>query len=320
MMYPSFKVDDFPHAAKSLLDTQLSPSMFCGMTTLENTSRAAAEAYLSHQPLTKNDFDQHSLIARPPTVIHVPSASSVTTAASSVTATAAAPVEASVTPRPRIALLDVLQNFAMHLFVSTQTHNKVYEKLHAIGPQEASTQFMADTVRTSEKHKLMYPKKRLEKNDDVIWKAEQRYERNVAPPRQVANTPQSKPQAQYPRPTPKNEDKLTANRDPATSGCFNCGKPGHLRRDCKTCSFCRVYGHTAKQCADRIAKAKGKYCNECRISDSHDTTECYRTQRKNEVRVIQTENPQEQNENEWTSLHWESSGDEVHEDVVSNQH
>jgi hypothetical protein len=97
MMYPSFKVDDFPHAAKSLLDTQLTPStMFCGITTLENTSRAAAEAYLSHQPLTKNDFDQHSLIAVT-TVIHVPPASSVPTVSD-----AAPAAEAPVTPRPRI--------------------------------------------------------------------------------------------------------------------------------------------------------------------------------------------------------------------------
>ena len=312
-MYPSFRTTDFPHAAKSLLETSLTPTnMFCGMTALENASRAVTEAYLTHTALTHGDFGMDTLLPGPPVQPNIPPAPSAPSS-SQITA---------VTPSPRIQLVELLQNYTMHLFVSAQTHTKVYEKLHAIGPRNSSTQFMADAVKTVEKHKLLYPTKKLERSDDVIWKVEQRVERNDVTPRQAASTPQSRSQPQYSRPAPKNNDKARTGRD---AGCFNCGKSGHFRRDCKICSFCQIYGHTAKQCAERIAQAKGKYCRECKISDSHNTKECYKnksTTVKNDVRMATTNegNSQEVNEEDaWTSPNWDSSGDETSNGVVSNQ-
>ena len=87
------------------------------------------------------------------------------------------------------------------------------------------------------------------------------------------------------------------------------------------CSYCKIYGHTAKLCADRIAKAKGKYCHECKLSDSHNTDECYKNSRPPQQRTSNTNirmavedniKINEVNyEDEWASNMYESSSDET---------
>lgn len=79
-MYPLFKVTEFYHAAKSLLETNLTPkTIFCEMTSLENTSRAAAEAYLNRKALTKGDLDLDTAL---PSMGGAPSVATATTAPS----------------------------------------------------------------------------------------------------------------------------------------------------------------------------------------------------------------------------------------------
>ena len=136
--------------------------------------------------------------------------------------------------------MDILQNFAMHLYMSMQTHNKVYEKLHGTGPDESSTQFMADTVKAVEKHKLLYPSKRQEKSDEVIWKIEQNTTQNKLP-RQVTSQTRSPTAHRHIRAS------NTTNRSSTQIKCYNCSENGHVRKDCKTCSYCKIYGHTAKK-------------------------------------------------------------------------
>ena len=71
----------------------------------------------------------------------------------------------------------------------------------------------------------------------------------------------------------KPRDKPNVNKE---IRCYNCQLPGHVRQDCKTCSFCGKFGHQAKVCQQRIAKAKGKFCQKCGKKDSHSTSECHR--------------------------------------------
>ena len=92
----------------------------------------------------------------------------------------------------------------------------------------------------------------------------------------------------------------------------NCGKTGHVKKDCLTCSFCKKFGHQAKVCRTRLAQAKGKFCEYCNLKDSHDTSECYdkKAQNKqkseakqNNVRMVQTNN-YEDNSDDNGSSNW----------------
>jgi len=307
-MYPSFKATEFQHAAKAMLETNLKlNNVFCGMTSLENTSRAAAEAYLNHEALTKGNFNIKTVlqkagntnVAQPVPTAPPATTPTADTSASAATTTAAStgsiappisPATSASSATTSILLVDVLQNYSMHLFVATQTHNKVYEKLNAKGPQISSTQFMSDTVKAVEKHKLLYPTKKPERSDDVIWQVNKRPDNpgwaKQRPAQQNRNMQQQNQSAQPPRNNvaPTTRPQPAADRSGAELKCFNCGARGHTRRECRTCSYCKKYGHTAKKCAERIAKARGKYCHECKISDSHDTKDCYKTARSSRTR------------------------------------
>jgi len=129
-IYSPYKFTEFQDAAKSLLQTNLTPNnILCGMTSLHNTSRAAVKAYLDNTELTKGDFDDETILPSPRGDSIVP-----------------LNLDAPATPTQQIYLRDVLQNFAMHLYVSTQTPNTVYEKLYAKGPRDKCTRFMLNTV------------------------------------------------------------------------------------------------------------------------------------------------------------------------------
>ena len=134
---------------------------------------------------------------------------------------------------------------------------------------------MANTVKAVEKHKLLYPSKRQEKSDEAIWKLEQSLTQSNLPRQVTSQTRDSK----------ANRHMRAPNRSSTQMKSYNCNETGHVRKDYQMCSYCKIYGHTAKLCADRIAKAKEKYRHECKLSDSHNTDECYKNSRPPQQRT-----------------------------------
>ena len=169
-----------------------------------------------------------------------------------------------------IKFMDLLQNLLMHVFVSSQTHHKVYEKLGKKGPDESSSRFMAEVVSAEKKRKALLQHKK-KKEEEYVW--------------QTAPRPQTKR-----GPPPGNRGR----RDNEPMKCFKCGKEGHTRRECSACSFCRASDHTAKTCQKRIAQAKGKYCSFCKLKDSHDSSECRRRPRRSGGRNIREVRPSDE--------------------------
>ena len=220
------------------------------MAKLENMSRAIVEAYLKNDLLTKGEFSEKTELKL--------TVSTQNTEESASTATA------SVSPQP-LYLLDVMQNFILHIFVASQVNNKIYDKLNSIGPRKTSTRFMAETVKTTERYSLNSHKKPTPRRDDAIWKATSNYEpHRVAQPRK-----QQRPNATQIRATGQKNDK-------SSTICFTCKQTGHYKHQCTKCAYCRQEGHASKNCTLRIKNNKGKYCTNCKITDSHNTSECRR--------------------------------------------
>lgn len=245
-MYPSFKFTDFKHAAQALLATKLiKQDMFVSMTNLEMSSGAAAEAYVNNEALTKGRFDAKSLI---PNSIPPPGSP-----ASDASDDDGAP---QIDP---LFLIDVIQNYTIHLFAATQADNKIYEQIANCGPELSSTRIMGKVVRATKKHKISCQKK-PENTNEIAFQA-----------RQVTG-PQTD-QKSVARQTFNTTTDQSYNKAVVT--CFRCKQPGHVKRECPACAFCLKTGHRAKDCRTRLAQAKGKYCRNCQIKDSHSTNECF---------------------------------------------
>ena len=167
----------------------------------------------------------------------------------------------------------------MHVFVATQINHKVYDReLSELGPRTGSTRFMCEAVKQVERWKLLHGK--VPKQEDTIWKNSK------------GNTTKEKKSASTEKPT-----------------CHNCGKPGHLRKDCKTCPYCKIYGHAVKDCRKRIAEAKGKFCAICNITDSHDTKECKKkVTPKKSVKTLQPEAQAENQAESWDPTTCDETG------------
>lgn len=256
-MYPSFKVTDFRHAATAYLETKVeSKNVFVSLTALEIASKASAEAYLRFEPLNKGRFNDESYVHEdePPAEDEDEED------------------EPGIGP---ITLVNLLQNYSMHLMLGHFIHPRIYEKfLASLGPDIPSTSLMAETVKQVERHKLTAAPKTQVVKEETIWRAQNHPAQSSRPP--TPSISKAPPQS-------NSQDK------PSKVTCYNCGKDGHVKRDCKSCTYCKKYGHAAKECRTRIAQAKGKYCNFCRLKDSHSTQECRRKQNtgKTNVRMIE---------------------------------
>jgi len=293
LMYPSFQLTDFRHAARTMLALKITNgNIFCNMIKLENATRAVAEAYVRNTALTKGDFDEYSEVTTPPLA-----AVSLLT---SPTVTTASPTP--VTQRHK--LVDVVQNIFMQLFLAAHTDDVVYDKLANHGPRNASTELMSDTVRTVEQFKLAARQNKRhtqEHTNEVVWAAHNYYgggRQNDSRRGATINSDNSRPAGSYPRRQaaadgatgnagqpaahPGQADGARATRPP--NACFNCGSPGHFKKNCPNCAFCKKQGHTAKNCKTRITQAKGKFCRNCQLKDSHNTNECRKLANQGQTR------------------------------------
>lgn len=284
LMYPNFTTSEFRHAARAVLNSKIEyPTLFCGMTRMENQSRAVVEAYL-------NGNENNRVGVSPSTTLN----------------------DDDDENDGHLALIDVLQNFLMHLITSTQLQSNVYDKIAPITAADASTRFMSRAVEAAERQKMSdgnrYPRKRDNNSNDVIWEVREQAER------QNERKPRYKPTERSAKPRPYN----TKNRDTC---CLKCGESTHISRECKAtklyCSFCKIKGHVVKICQKRLAQAAGKHCKNCRISNSHNTEECYALKKgrerydvsnnNNKVRMISTQETEEIHfenpETEYTSDH-----------------
>ena len=260
LMYPCFTATEITHAAKTILESDITkPSIFRGMTTLEKQSQALVEAYL-----TKPAMEEIGLNADIKVTLEGESDSDDDDD------------EEEETENKQITVLSLLQNFCMHLVMAHQLPYKTYEKISKITPLTKPTLFMALTVEAAEKKKrhenLCNSKKRVKPEaNSVIFNVNSQAGDRTRGEKETTPKPQ--------RPTQRNRRTTESPHQTSYNGprkCFRCGLENHLKKDCKVdayCSFCKIRGHTIQVC--RKKNAKGKYCQHCGIKDSHSTSECY---------------------------------------------
>lgn len=157
------------------------------------------------------------------------------------------------TPSSTLPLLNVMQNFVLHLFVANHSPTKVYDKISHYGPRNTSTKFMATTVRATERYLTVNCKRVQPRKDEAIWKATQI-------PRQgkkSTNVTQSQPPSPVKPPYRSTNEQQTKT----TTSCYKCDEDGHFKRDCNKCGHCRIARHSEKNCRCRIRKLAANIAN-----------------------------------------------------------
>lgn len=280
-MYPNFCSTEFKHATKTLLESDINkPTTFSGMTRLENQTQAVAEAYLTKEAMIELGITANSKI--------------------NIESEQGSDSEDDE-DNSAITVLSLLQNYTMHLLMSNQLSCKTYDKVSKITPVTAPTRFMSLAVQAAEKQRLFdrdESKKRGKPETNAVIFSLNNQQRNQT-------------RGNHHQKIRKDEREATHQPQPNqgfSRACFKCGMDNHIKRDCRVdtyCSFCRIKGHTLKVC--RKKKAQGKYCKNCNIKDSHDTSECYvknktndrtKKQRVNMMNEVDMEDPNQEYEPE----------------------
>ena len=313
-MYPALKVTSFKEAASTYVATNLQKGKEVdSLTKMQKHSRAVVEAFLNCSLITQDEFNMKTNIA------------TIVASENKRAGVPPAPIQQQIQegpppPQPAVAdqvmdiqLSRILQTFAMHVLVASQLPPKVYDAVRNIGPRSNSTKFMSQTRDTLNGYNIAKGKKKPARREEVIWNLEENKTRRTPyqQEQEQANRRRNRTPRSSPRRQPRTGNKLE---------CFNCKSTNHVRRDCTACTYCKKQGHRAKECRERLEKARGKYCRHCDLHDSHDTEECYtkgKSTRKNMVvRLHHEENEASNNESteEWPQTEYESSSSSSEED------
>ena len=198
----------------------------------------------------------------------------------------------------QIPLREILQNMLMHLFLSVQMKNSVYDKIANITPNTQSTRLMSTAVQAAGKEKLVRNKNYKTKEckseaNEVLYRLENNSAQNAT----------------------------------GTRKCFHCGKVGPMAKECQSKMKCRYYkinGHETRECRKRIKDkvsfstkyggcyhevktCRTKQCMKCKRY-GHDSSQCRsrgqaENSRKEKVQMVEeTDNPYqtfEDNQNDY---------------------
>jgi hypothetical protein len=200
-----------------------------------------------------------------------------------------------------ILVPELLQNYTMHLLMSTQLTKKTYDEVSKITPVTTSTKFMSLAVKASEKHRLLdretgKTKCRIDSNEVIYsiqkpqwsnssYKSNGDYGNSASTSHvnqgAMGTTPQGNTGYRGNKPYGKtqiNAGNIGSTQYGNNRGCFRCGKPNHFARECKVatyCTVCRIKGHNTEVCRKNTQKTANKYCSICNRYNSHDTRDCY---------------------------------------------
>ena len=315
--YPNFSTSEFTHAVQTVIQHKLeNPSLFCGLTKLETITRALVESYLDSSNMKKTGLGLE-------TKIPVKKKKEKKEGEGEDSDDS----DSGDEEQTEIELTNVLQNLLMHMVLSTQLHKKVYKKVSGIMPGTSSTTFMATAVKAAERQKLLDKDEQNKKGrgstktPEVIFKVENNEYRK--PQAGLENNGKGKSIPTCFRCNKRGhmaKECRSSVPEQGTDNCSRCGKKGHSHHECylknTKCSFCKRTGHLQKVCRKRLAL--GKFCSNCKVSNSHDTTECFKGDQRVNV-VEENVNRQETNWPPTASTSWASEEDEDSEPSDSDQ-
>lgn len=257
-MYPEFRRTEFRHAAFNLMNLKVNEtSLFCGMTRLENATRAITEAYLNRESMRNLPMDIDSS------------------------------VDLGDDSDVEITCQDLLQNFLMHMFLATQVDSKVYDKLSDLTPDVSSTKFMSKTVQLAEKQRLLKlegkkSKEAKTESSDVLYKVETKSERKCYGCNKPGHFKQDCPTNEFCKYCKTKGHEIQKCRKRVANNisyCTKCMKVGHEAKLCRSlkCTICGKMGHEQQNCWNKVRNQTPR----------HSTNNNPQNKRNENIRVIE---------------------------------
>ena len=136
---------------------------------------------------------------------------------------------------PPIPIIELLQNFILHVLMARQLNLKIYDKVQNMG-HDTPTGLISDTVKAQE----AYDQKKGNKSkikSEVIWKVDNKTHA-VAKNPQIPKPPQAQQFSKTPQKSPEYKPAQKPNYPKNKLLCYTCGSEDHLKRECNRCQAC----------------------------------------------------------------------------------